>query len=232
MATIFLVRHGQASFDSDDYDQLSDLGFEQARHLGKHLTKRVEPDMIFSGTMRRHQETAHSAIEAYEQLEREQLQFMPEWNEFDHQNVIAAINPDWADSSVFRKHIYEHHNPEHYFLELFAKGIARWVSGEFDAEYNEPWQAFKQRALYAIDKVIDSLPEKGRAIVFTSGGPISCITQSLLNIPDNFLLSMNKNLVNCGVTKISVTRFGKQVSTLNDHSSFDSDKYRHLITYK
>ncbi|TQV76594.1 histidine phosphatase family protein [Aliikangiella marina] len=232
MATVYLVRHGQASFDSDDYDKLSDLGFQQARHLGLHLTRRLQPDMIFSGTMRRHQETAHSVLEAFEHIDSQGLQLMSEWNEFDHQNVIAALNPDWADSSVFRQHIYQHQNPEHYFLELFAKGIARWVSGEYDEQYNEPWQAFKERTLRAIDKVIEALPDKGRAIVFTSGGPISCVTQNLLSIPDHFLLNMNKSLVNCGVTKIAVTSLGRQVSSLNDHSSFDSEEHRHLITYK
>ena len=36
MAQIYLVRHGQASFGSSNYDQLSELGFEQARLLGRH----------------------------------------------------------------------------------------------------------------------------------------------------------------------------------------------------
>ena len=34
MGTIYLIRHGQASFDSADYDQLSDLGQLQAAQLG------------------------------------------------------------------------------------------------------------------------------------------------------------------------------------------------------
>ena len=38
MGTIYLVRHGQASFGSDDYDQLSPLGEEQSWHLGQWLS--------------------------------------------------------------------------------------------------------------------------------------------------------------------------------------------------
>ena len=34
MGTIYLVRHGQASFDSADYDKLSALGQLQAAQLG------------------------------------------------------------------------------------------------------------------------------------------------------------------------------------------------------
>src|SRR6185436_3297349 len=44
MSLLFLVRHGQASFDRDDYDQLSPQGVEQARLLGIHWT---ELNLIF-----------------------------------------------------------------------------------------------------------------------------------------------------------------------------------------
>ena len=37
MSVLLLVRHGQASWGSADYDVLSDLGHEQSRLLGKHL---------------------------------------------------------------------------------------------------------------------------------------------------------------------------------------------------
>ena len=30
MATIYLIRHGQASFGAEDYDKLSELGCKQA----------------------------------------------------------------------------------------------------------------------------------------------------------------------------------------------------------
>ena len=33
MAIIYLIRHGQASFGADDYDQLSDLGRRQCLRL-------------------------------------------------------------------------------------------------------------------------------------------------------------------------------------------------------
>jgi broad specificity phosphatase PhoE len=39
MGTLYLVRHGQASFGADDYDQLSDLGRAQAVRLGEYLAR-------------------------------------------------------------------------------------------------------------------------------------------------------------------------------------------------
>ena len=41
MAVIYLVRHGQASWDADDYDVLSETGWEQSRLLGAALAARV-----------------------------------------------------------------------------------------------------------------------------------------------------------------------------------------------
>ena len=42
MGTLYLVRHGQASFGADDYDQLSPLGHQQAVRLGEYLRQRFE----------------------------------------------------------------------------------------------------------------------------------------------------------------------------------------------
>ena len=40
MASIYLVRHGQAGFNKLDYDQLSDLGHQQGQLIGDSLTAR------------------------------------------------------------------------------------------------------------------------------------------------------------------------------------------------
>jgi len=39
MSEIFFVRHGQASFGSDDYDRLSPLGVRQAKILARYLAQ-------------------------------------------------------------------------------------------------------------------------------------------------------------------------------------------------
>src|SRR5690606_40460973 len=40
MPLILLVRHAQASFGTDDYDRLSELGRQQARWLGEYFAAR------------------------------------------------------------------------------------------------------------------------------------------------------------------------------------------------
>ena len=66
MATeLWLVRHGQAAFASDNYDQLTDLGWQQARWLGGHLAALgLNFGRTASGTLRRQQETAQAISES------------------------------------------------------------------------------------------------------------------------------------------------------------------------
>ena len=58
MASIYLIRHGQASFGSDNYDQLSTLGQRQADVTGQFLsTIGLKVDAALAGTLSRQQET-------------------------------------------------------------------------------------------------------------------------------------------------------------------------------
>jgi len=59
VSTIHLIRHGQASFGSADYDRLSSLGEQQVMHLRDHYARIRQPvDAIYSGTLQRQRSTA------------------------------------------------------------------------------------------------------------------------------------------------------------------------------
>ncbi|WHI52392.1 phosphoglycerate mutase family protein [Microbulbifer sp. MLAF003] len=58
MAESIVVRHGQASFGADDYDNLSDVGWQQSRWLGEYWRKTGQKfDRILCGSLRRHRQT-------------------------------------------------------------------------------------------------------------------------------------------------------------------------------
>ena len=62
---IFVVRHGQASARSHDYDVLSPLGARQSARLGEAFAKSgIAFDAVFSGPRRRHKDTARHLIDA------------------------------------------------------------------------------------------------------------------------------------------------------------------------
>src|SRR5690242_8219389 len=89
MGVVILVRHGHASFGTDDYDVLSETGWEQGLRLGawSHDHKLAPPSDV-RGSMRRQRETAEAI--------RERATDWPDptvdagWDEFDHLGVIAA----------------------------------------------------------------------------------------------------------------------------------------------
>ncbi|MBT9476162.1 MAG: histidine phosphatase family protein [Polaromonas sp.] len=58
MGTLYLVRHGQASFGADDYDLLSPLGQQQAVRLGEYFKyKGVTFEAAMTGTLTRQRQT-------------------------------------------------------------------------------------------------------------------------------------------------------------------------------
>ena len=58
MGTLYLVRHGQASFGADDYDVLSPLGHQQSVRLGEYFKyKGISFEAALTGTLNRQIQT-------------------------------------------------------------------------------------------------------------------------------------------------------------------------------
>jgi len=53
VGTLFLIRHGQASYGEVDYDRLSTRGQEQARALGRLFANSRPLDHIYAGPLTR-----------------------------------------------------------------------------------------------------------------------------------------------------------------------------------
>ena len=66
MSVIYLIRHGQASFGTANYDQLSAVGREQSAILGSYFATLGEPiHRIYTGTLERQRETAQLVAAAF-----------------------------------------------------------------------------------------------------------------------------------------------------------------------
>ena len=58
MGTLYLVRHGQASFGADDYDVLSELGHQQSARLGEYFKQKgIAFEAALTGTLNRQIQT-------------------------------------------------------------------------------------------------------------------------------------------------------------------------------
>ncbi len=227
MGTIYLIRHGQASFGKSDYDQLSELGKKQAEVLGKSFKFRTEIHKVFRGDMQRHKETAALFLKGARLRKRHKVD--KDWNEFNHKEVIEAYNTLYRSRWYMIAHLARKFNPKREFKEMFNNALLQWVEGENDEKYAETFKQFNQRVLKAFKRVVNALDNEENAAVFTSGGVIGTIVQDFLKTPPEIALKNNWLLVNGGVTKIIKTEKGVILSSLNEHSAFEKDKS--LISY-
>ena len=97
MTTIYLIRHGQASVGTDNYDVLSKTGEAQANVLGQHLVSaRIEFDAVYSGTLKRQIDTATIATGE----SGVPVQIRPEFNEYQHKQIFDKYLPALSQSDA------------------------------------------------------------------------------------------------------------------------------------
>lgn len=222
MSRILLVRHGQASFGAEDYDNLSPAGHEQSRVLGRALAERgVTPDVVVAGEMRRHAQTAEGVLEGAGWCST--VATDAGWNEFDHLHVLAVHTPPETDRAEDEKRAFQ---------RWFEAATLRWTSGQHDADYDEPFAAFTGRVQASLERLREELPPSGTAVVLTSGGPVAWAAASLLadGAPSrtDLWLRLNPVSVNTGVSTVVVGSRGTTLVTWNAHDHLSPDQ----ITYR
>jgi len=226
MPVVYLLRHGQAGFGADDYDQLSELGRRQAECAGEHLRARIgRADRLLAGAMRRQQDTARLAAA--------QLRGSPAvaedaaWDEYDHMALIRAHVPELADPAALHEHLAAQPDPHLAFQALFAAAAERWIGGAGD--YRESWADFRGRVVAGLRRLGEALNSGESAVVVTSGGPIAALCHELLGLPEPYFLRLNWALVNAGLTKLLISGSGDiTVSSLNEHGYLEP----RTITYR
>ncbi|MER7246710.1 histidine phosphatase family protein [Kribbella sp. NPDC000426] len=217
MAVVYLIRHAQASFGARDYDKLSSLGEQQARRLGETLSD-VKPDVVVSGSMRRHAQTATLAG------------FTPEidngYDEFDHEQVIIAHKPAYRVRPVMLADLARTGNPQRAFQDMFVAATQRWIDG--GDGYTETFEAFCERSEAAVRRTAERLGKGGTALVFTSGGPIAAVVSRLLSGGDGLWTKLNPVTINTAITKVVSGRGGLTVVSYNEHVHLGSE----MLSYR
>ena len=218
MTTIYLVRHGQASFGAESYDKLSPNGELQAKILGQYFDKilKEEPDVV-AGSMQRHQQTANFALA--ECFPEAKIVTDSAWNEFNHQQVFAQYDPRFNEPHLLKQEVAKESSPRAYLAKIFEGAIERWTGGEFHHEYDEAWPDFKNRVENALQNLCDKLTKtKPRyAVVFTSGGVISVVAGKLLELNPNKTFALNWAIANTSLTTLRLVGNEPQLLSLNEH---------------
>ncbi|OLF11621.1 hypothetical protein BLA60_11830 [Actinophytocola xinjiangensis] len=220
MAVVYLLRHGQASFGSADYDVLSATGELQAKVLGEELRRReVRVASVWSGTLRRQVATATTCLPAAGadlEVRRDER-----WNEYDHLGLVPEgqlTDPSDVAASARR------------FQAALDDALSRWLAGDGPAGTGT-WERFSSGALAAVGEAVDGLPTGGAALVFTSAGVISAVCARLLGLPPAGFLALNRTMANASITKLVSGRSGLNLLSYNEHGHFEG-RHRDLLTYR
>ncbi|RZS30402.1 broad specificity phosphatase PhoE [Herbihabitans rhizosphaerae] len=219
MPTVYLVRHGQASFGAADYDVLSPAGELQSKIVGEELRRRgVRPDVVRSGTLRRQIDTAAAGLAAAG-IDVE-CGTDARWNEYDHlalaRHKAALLSSEPLTPQGFQR--------------MLDDALVDWASGAL-ADADESWEGFRSRVDGALDELLGSLGKGGIGLVFTSGGVISAICARLLDAPIAGYVAMNRVSINAGITRLAHGRSGTSLLSFNEHAHFVGD-HRDLLTYR
>lgn len=236
MSMIYLIRHGQASFGKEDYDQLSPLGKRQARLLAQHfLDTGFYPDAVYSGTMARQTGTAQEVLSAYRVALRNvpRLEMLSGFNEYNTGAIVNALFPDMVkDDPSLNDDLPEMYVSKDSFKRVFEGAMLRWVTGAFDTPEFESWEALKARVADSL-RLIMKRHGKGKTIaVFTSGGAIAASLAHVLGIPGEGAMYLNWQLLNTSITRFMYNEHRITLAGFNGIAHLELAGDPTLMTYR
>lgn len=211
MGQIVLVRHGQASFGTDDYDRLSAAGVAQSERLGEFgVCGDSTPATLSHGTMRRQADTAAGIVRAAGWPVTATAD--PRWNEYDHLSLASSSNQTELPTDPRQ------------FQALLEDQLRAWIGGEADGA--ESYAEFSDRVRTAFEETVNA--HEGLSVVVSSGGVISWLVNHVLGGgPEQWIL-LNRVCVNTGVTRFLVGRSGVSLLSFNDHAHLP----REMVSYR
>jgi broad specificity phosphatase PhoE len=219
VGVLVLLRHGQASMGTAEYDQLSELGHRQARALGARLARAdLSAGQVWSGGLARQRETARAVLA---ELGRPPSDLRTDIR-LDEYDPLGVLGADTAGDPFTAATTPESRRALQVRLD---EALARWIQG--GAGYPEPHGAFTARVEAS---VTDLAATPGTTLAITSAGVIAVACARLTGLPADRWPALARVVVNASITKLITGPTGTHLLTFNDHAHLEGD--RALITYR
>jgi broad specificity phosphatase PhoE len=224
MGTLYLVRHGQASFGADDYDNLSPLGHQQSVRLGEYLAaKGLVFDAVMVGTLKRHTQTL-AGIQEGMKTGHESLQWSG-LNEYDSHAVISAIHPAPLQKpdtpELYRKH-----------FRILRDGLTQWMNGATQPVGMPSYPNFQSGVTSALDHVRSKHGAGNcNVLIVSSGGPISTAVGHILGTTPEMTIELNLRIRNTSITEFNFNPKRHTLVTYNTLPHLDHADHASWITY-
>jgi broad specificity phosphatase PhoE len=237
MAIISLIRHGQASFGSANYDCLSPIGHRQGRVLGEHFAALGHGfDVCIAGEMQRQQKTAEEAMNGMPG-KVPALAIDAAFNEYDSDGIFRAYIPtalqaDPALADILGSDARAMFKDKSVFQRAFVAVVDLWAA---DAPHNtelESWADFTNRVHKGVQSLGERYPGKTQVAVFTSGGAISIAMGRALGMLPREALMLSWGIANASITEFYASSNGLFVNGFNNFTHLKLTRDAELITYR
>jgi broad specificity phosphatase PhoE len=232
MSTLYLVRHGQASFGTANYDQLSATGREQVQLLAEYFASSGESiDGLYTGTLMRQRETAQ-IIAAALRSATPKISVEPALDEYDGDIILReyakSLSPAQLDAAGWPGLRTDRRK-----FQLFLERAARaWVEAQIEAPDLLPWTDFHGRIVAALGNIMRNEGRSKTLVLSTSGGVIGTAVAHVLGLANHIGIELNWAVHNASITRLIYSAEKISLSMFNGLPHLDCAGRRELITYR
>ena len=235
MADLLIIRHGQASFGADNYDQLSTLGQRQADLTGEFLSQSgVHFSAAFSGDLSRQRETGERILAQLE--DAPSLVIDPRLNEVQTDEQMAVMTPLLCEQDPrFATLIADMNKDSKSFQKIIETVFNYWVSPNCQVVGIQSWQDYSAGVVSAFEAARASAESGSTSAIFTSGGTIATIVGHVLGLSADRVYEFYEPVFNCSITRLIFNSRKCSLSTFNDVSHLQlmgAQRGERLVTYR
>jgi broad specificity phosphatase PhoE len=224
LSRLYLVRHGQAPFGTDDYDRLTATGVTQCEQLARHwraIGRTI--DCLYCGTLRRQRDSAAAFARGYcypggAVLEPREL---AGFEEYDHRALLDAHDAGGsrADSRDPRE-----------FHRRLTRALVAWTDGSVAGF--ERYDVFRQRCAAALEALLAATERERTAVLFASAGSLAAAMQGVLGIGDRDAVRLKLTFYNTGVSCLLWDGETITIESLYTVSHLEHPAFLRMITHR
>jgi len=235
MADLLIIRHGQASFGADNYDQLSTLGQRQADLTGEFLSQSgVHFTAAFSGDLSRQRETGERILAQLE--DAPSLVIDPRLNEVQTDEQMAVMTPLLCEQDPrFATLMADMNKDSKSFQKIIETVFNYWVSPNCQVAGIQSWQDYSAGVVSAFEAARASAESGSTSAIFTSGGTIATLVGHVLGLSADRVYEFYEPVFNCSITRLIFNSRKCSLSTFNDVSHLQlmgAQRGERLVTYR
>lgn len=199
MSTLYLIRHGQASYGEVDYDRLSPRGVEQALAIGRWAANK-QLGALYAGPHRRQQQTAQYAAEgAGGKLPAAQA--LAELAEYPAYEMLQHMVPRLVAEDARFEALTSAPTPR-LLDEAFQTILSKWSRDEWTVDGLERVTTFVDRIRTGLDRVLRAAGSGSRLGCVTSAGPIGVAVGLVFGIPAERMVRTSIVVRNASITEL------------------------------